>query len=150
MSHTFTRTLVHVVFSTKDREPLIADSIRQRMHAYISGIIRESDGEAMLVNGTSDHVHILILLPPHRSIAEMVRLIKSNSSKWIHETYPEHGAFAWQTGYAAFSVSESNSAQVLGYIAAQEVQHRRVSFPEEYLGFLRKHGIAFDQQHIWD
>ena len=150
MAQSFSRILVHLIFSTKHREPLIDTEIRHRLHAYVSGIIRESGGEALLVGGTADHVHALMTLPATRSISEMVRLIKANSTKWIHETHPDHADFGWQDGYAAFSVSESNVAKVAGYIAGQELHHRKMLFQEEYLGFLRKHGVAVDERYVLD
>ncbi len=150
MPYTYSRTLIHLIFSTKGREPSIAAEIRQRLHAYIAGVIRESGGEALLIGGTVDHVHILMLLSPMCSVAEIVRVIKTNSSKWLHDVHPEHAEFAWQTGYAVFSVSESNADKVAGYIASQEAHHHKVSFHDEYIGFLRKHGIVFDERYVWD
>jgi REP element-mobilizing transposase RayT len=138
-----------LIFSTKDREPLIAETIRTELWAYMAGVIRESGGEALIVNGASDHAHVLMLLPTVRSVSEMVRLIKSNSSKWVRET-ARKSAFAWQRGYAAFSVSQSNLQGVSKYIAEQEEHHRKKSFQEEYRGFLEKHGFAFDERYMWD
>jgi len=119
------------------------------LHAYIAGIIRKVDGEALAINGTSDHVHAQILLPVSRSISEMVRLIKANSSKWLREEHRKQ-KFGWQRGYAVFSVSESLEGRVREYINGQEKHHRKVGFQEEYIKFLQKHGVAYDERYVWD
>ncbi len=149
MPHTYSRILIHLIFSTKNRAPVIERSFREKLFAYIAGIIRQSGGEAIAVNGAADHVHAFLILPMTRSISEMVRLIKSNSSKWVHDTHRKP-AFGWQRGYAAFSVSQSNLGRVGGYVDGQEEHHRKIPFQDEYLGFLRKHGIAFDAGFVWD
>ena len=149
MPHTYSRTLLHIVFSTKDRKPLIAATFRKRLHAYIAGIIQRSDGHALIVNGTDDHIHILIALPAARSLSEMVRLIKSNSSKWIHETLKQM-EFRWQRGFSAFSVSESNSSRVRAYIEHQEEHHRKSTFQDEYRKLLERHEIECDERFMWD
>lgn len=149
MPHTYSRILVHLIFSTKDREPVIDSEVRPKLWAYIAGIIRESGGGAISVNGAAEHVHAVFVLPARRSVSEMVRLVKSNSSKWMHETHRRSG-FGWQRGYAAFSVSQSVLPAVAEYIAEQEEHHRKKSFHEEYKGFLEKHGVSFDERYMWD
>ena len=104
----------------------------------------------MLINGTADHVHLLLRLPPTVSVSEAMRVLKTNSSRWIHEKWKSRRAFGWQIGYAAFSVSQSNASAVLQYIAAQEEHHRKVSFQQELVGFLKKHGIEYDERYIWE
>ena len=149
MAHTFTNLLVHLVFSTKDRRPSIDAQLKPTLFPYMGGIVREMKGKALAVNGTENHVHILAKLPSTLSIAEVVRVLKTNSSRWVHEKgYAGHG-FAWQVGYGAFSVSQSNVESVIRYIATQEEHHRNVSFQDEYLSFLRKHEIEFDERYIW-
>lgn len=124
---------------------MITKSVRQRLYGYIRGILQERGGQVVAIGGTPDHVHILLELPPSMPIAEAVRLIKCNSSKWLHETFPTHGAFAWQTGYAGFTVSRSVVDKVVAYINNQEDHHRTQGFDAEFVAFLRRHGIAYDQ-----
>ena len=142
MPQSFVRLFVHVIFSTKDRQPTISYEVRPRLFGYLGGIIRECHGEPIIVNGVADHVHILMAMPPEKSISEMLRLIKSNSSKWVHEQFPSMKRFAWQNGYAAFGVSASNIDQVRLYIMDQEEHHRKRTFAEEYEAILSKHGFV--------
>ena len=104
---------------------------------------------ALIVNGTPDHVHMLVRMPTLCSVAEMVRVVKANSSRWVHEKWPNHRYFGWQTGYGAFSVSPSNVNAVTKYIAEQEEHHRRTSFQEEFLAFLQKNGVMYDERYLW-
>lgn len=150
MAHTFTSLLVHVIFSTKDRRPLLDVDLRPRLLPYIGGIVREAGGTPLVMNGVDDHVHLLLGLPALLSVADAMRLLKTNSSRWVHEQWPQRRAFAWQAGYGAFSVSRSNVDEVERYIAQQEEHHRRLTFQEEYLTFLRRHGIEFDERYVWD
>jgi REP element-mobilizing transposase RayT len=149
MAHTSANVLVHVIFSTKQRRPLIRPAIKSDLHAYLGGIVREMGATALLVNGTGDHVHMLIRMPPACPLADLARVVKTNSSRWIHECWPEYPDFAWQTGYGAFSVSASTLPQVTAYIAKQEEHHRTRSFQEEFVAFLKKNGIAYDERYIW-
>ena len=149
MGHTASNILVHIIFSTKSRSPLITDDIADDLRAYMGGIIREMDGRALAINGVSDHVHLLVRVPAARSIAEVMRVVKANSSKWVHEKWPERKTFAWQSGYGAFSVSESNLGAVQRYIARQEQHHQKQSFQEEFLQFLKKNNVAYDERYIW-
>jgi putative transposase len=146
MPHTFTNLLTHAVFSTKDRAPLIKPEIRPRLHAYLGGIVREAQGTAFIVNGTAEHVHLLISLPPTLSLADAMRVLKTNSSRWMNED--QRVPFAWQSGYGAFSVSRSNAEAVSRYIARQEEHHRKISFREELIAFLRRHEIEFDERYV--
>ena len=149
MAHTFSNLLYHVVFGTKDREPSIDGELRSDLHAYLGGIIREIHGIAIMVNGTVDHVHALLKLPPTMAIADAIRIVKTNSSKWAHEKH-DRTRFAWQSGYSAFSVSESGAQRVRTYIAQQEEHHRRKTFAEEYLEFLKKHRVAYDPRYVFE
>ncbi len=150
MAHTFSNLLTHVIFSTKRRIPLIAAEIKNELHAYMGGIIRQLNGQPIRIDGTSDHVHLLLRLPPDVSVSETLRILKTNSSRWVHERWPSRRAFGWQAGYSAFSVSQSNASKVLKYITSQEEHHRRVSFEEEFLAFLKKHRIQYDKLYLWD
>lgn len=149
MAHTFTNLLTHAIFSTKDRRPCIKAEIKTELHAYIGGIVRELRGKALLINGTADHVHLLFDLPPSVSVSEALRIVKANSSRWVHDKWDRRYPFGWQTGYAAFSVSQSNVPGVLKYIANQEKHHRKISFKEELLAYLKKHNIPYDERFIW-
>ena len=140
----------HLVFSTKSRRPQITADLGRRLYDYLGGIIKGERGLLCAAGGSEDHVHLLVSLPSQPSVADWLRLIKTNSSKWVHETFPQHRAFAWQSGYAAFSVSRSNDAEVCRYIAAQADHHRRKTFQEELLEFLHRHGIAFDERYLWE
>jgi REP element-mobilizing transposase RayT len=150
MAHTFTNLLTHVIFSTKDRKPFLTDDIRPRVFAYMGGIVRDLNSKALIINGPADHAHLLISSSPTIALSELMRLLKTNSSKWIHETFSELSDFAWQTGYAAFSVSASNREQVERYIANQEEHHKTVTFQEEFIAFLTRHGISYDPKYIWE
>jgi REP-associated tyrosine transposase len=114
------------------------------------GILRELDGNTSIINGTSDHVHLLVQFPPGLSLSDAMRILKTNSSKWIHDRWPARSKFAWQTGYGAFSVSKSSAGAVFGYIADQEEHHRRKTFQEEFLEYLKKHEIDYDERYIWE
>jgi putative transposase len=147
---TSTNLLVHFIFGTKGRRPCITVEIASDLQAYLGGIIREMGGAALLTNGVADHLHTLARVPAICSVAETARVVKTNSSRRVHERWPNHGEFAWQTGYGAFSVSESNASQVRRYIARQAEHHKKVSFQEEYVRFLRKNGIFVDERYLWD
>jgi putative transposase len=147
LSHTAGNLVLHLIFSTKDRRPFIIPEIRADLFAYLGGIVREMHGTALIINGTCDHVHMLIRIRPVQAAAEIARIVKTNSSRWVHENY--NLRFAWQTGYGAFSVSESNVPAVSRYISMQEEHHKKVTFQEEYVTFLKKNKIAYDERYIW-
>ncbi|HEX8890775.1 MAG TPA: IS200/IS605 family transposase [Pyrinomonadaceae bacterium] len=149
MAHTYTNLLTHIIFSTKDRTPLIDAELKPKLFSYMGGIIREMRGTALIINGITDHLHLLVGLPPTISMSEAMRVLKTNSSKWVHEMSKMRQTFGWQSGYGAFSVSQSNALAVSEYIAHQEEHHRRVSFQEEFVSFLKKHGIEYDERFIW-
>jgi REP element-mobilizing transposase RayT len=148
--HTYTNLLTHVTFSTKERKFFITDDLRPRLFAYMGGIVREVHGTALAVGGTDDHVHLLLVLPPTVALSDTMRVLKTNSSRWVHETFPERAAFAWQDGYGGFSVSESNRETVKAYIANQGAHHRRMTFKEELIALLDRHGIDYDEARLWD
>jgi REP element-mobilizing transposase RayT len=148
VAQTLGNVVIHLVFSTKERKPLIAPDIRSSLFAYLGGIIRELRGTALIVNGTSDHVHMLIRIRPAHSIAEVARIVKANSSGWMRKG--GHTEFAWQSGYGVFSVSESSIPAATKYIAHQEEHHKKYSFQEEFVAFLKKNNVAYDERYIWD
>ena len=150
MPHTFTNLLVHSIFSTKERSPVINSDLKPRLFGYMGGIIRESKGTLIAANGPADHVHLLMLMPQDTALSDLMRVVKANSSRWVHQEWPGLRAFAWQVGYGAFSVSQSNTETVKQYIAEQEEHHRRVSFQEEFVAFLKRHGISYDERFIWE
>jgi putative transposase len=148
VSHTSGNILLHLIFSTLGRRPLIKPDFRADLFAYLGGIVREMQGTALIISGTADHVHALVRVRPAQSAAEVARVIKANSSKWVRAKWSSE--FAWQTGYGVFSVSESNVAAVTKYIAGQEEHHRRHSFQEEFVAFLKKNNVAYDEKYVWD
>ena len=148
MPVTYTNLVYHVVFSTKDRQPLIEDAIRERLYAYIGGLVRAQGGLLMEIGGMPDHVHLLARFRPDASIADMVRLIKANSSKWMNERPEALERFQWQAGYGAFSVSESRIPAVCVYIQSQKEHHARVSLKDELMALLQKNRIEFDERYL--
>ena len=149
MPHSFTSLLVHIIFSTKNRARDLTPDLAARLFTYMAGIIRERKGVPVIVNGPEDHVHLLVHVPATESIADLLRVLKTNSSRWVHEQFPERRLFGWQAGYGAFTVSGSRTAAVTDYIAAQQEHHRQVTFQEEFLTFLRKNGIDYDERDLW-
>jgi REP element-mobilizing transposase RayT len=149
MSHTYTYLATHIVFSTKDRLPVITSDFKPKLWAYLNGIVANLGGKAIAINGMADHAHLLVLLPPTIAMAEALRMLKANSSKWVHENQREQGKFVWQSGYAAFSVSKSGIEDVVRYIETQEEHHRKFSYQDELLALLHKHEVEYDPRYIW-
>ncbi len=150
MPQSLARLHVHLVFSTKHRERLITDSVRDALHAYMATVLKNLGCPPILINSVPDHVHILFELARTVSVSQAVEEVKKSSSKWIKTQGTEFSFFAWQAGYGAFSVSESNVSTVRNYIARQQEHHRQKSFQEEYRAFLERHGVAYDEQYVWD
>ena len=150
MPHSFTHILIHYVFSTKNRQPFLTEDIRLRVFNYMGGIARKNDIQPQIIGGVEDHVHMLVLLPKTLSIAKAIQLVKGGSSKWIHNEFPRLRDFAWQIGYGAFSVGLSNKENVMNYIKHQKEHHRKKTFQEEFLEFLKAHNIEYDERYIWD
>lgn len=140
----------HCVFSTKQRHPLISTELRARLWPFLGGIARQNQMKALEIGGMPDHVHILLSLPSTLSIAKALQLIKGGSSKWVHETFPEHRFFRWQVKYGAFAVSVSQIDNIVQYIKDQEVHHRKMTFQEEFLALLKKHRVEYDERYLWD
>jgi putative transposase len=147
--HSYVSCHIHYVFSTKGRRKTISPEIKERLWVYMGGIARENKMKALVVGGTSDHVHIPLVLSSTISVAKAIQLIKGASSKWVSDTFPTLRQFAWQEGYGAFSVSVSGIDDTIAYIQAQDEQHRARTFEEEFLAFLKKHKIAYDERYIW-
>ena len=147
MPQSFASLHCHIVFSTKHRQPRIKPDVQPRLFEYIGVILRNHSSRLIAAGGTPDHVHLLASLG--RTVADAVRLVKSNSSGWLHDELAL-ADFRWQDGYRAFAVSYSNIEQVRSYLANQEQHHRGVSFQEEFVEFLRRHDLQWDERYIWD
>ncbi len=150
MGHTFSRILLHVVFSTQGRRNILYKNMRGKMLAYIQGIARNEGVQIIKSGAVDEHIHLLLETKPAHSPSDIVRKIKSNTSKWIHETYPNLRDFAWQRGFSAFSGSESALPEVIRYINNQEEHHHRISFGEELKRFFDRHKIQYDPKHYLD
>ena len=150
MSQTHHGLLIHVVFSTKERYPLIRDDWRDELFAYIGCTVREHKAVLLKSGGIEDHIHLLVKIHPSFAIADTVRHLKANSSRWIDEQRKVNCRFEWQRGYGAFSVSQSMSKAVKRYISNQREHHQRQPFRDKYLELLRRHEIEFDEQYVFD
>jgi putative transposase len=149
MPQSFASLHCHVVFSTKHRQSLITDELQPRLFEYVGGIMRNNSSSLIAAGGMPDHVHLLVSLGRTVSIADALRLTKSNSSAWIHDELrmPD---FQWQNGYGAFAVSFSNLEQVRTYLANQHEHHRVHTFQDEFRELLRRHGLEWDERYVWD
>lgn len=150
MGHTFSNILIQVIFSTKNREPLIRTAFRERLYEYMCGVARNEFGHVLCIGGMADHIHGLLVVNPRVSISDAIGKWKSLSSGWVNRELPDFAPFYWQAGYGAFSVSKSRKTDVMEYIAKQEAHHRGRSFQEEYLELLKRHGIEFEADRVWD
>ena len=149
MSQSLALVLVHIIFSTKNRMPfLLPVELRSEVHAYLTGILRGLECEPLQVGGVENHIHILCGLSRKIALADLVKNLKTSSTKIIRSK--GHGRFSWQSGYGAFSVSQSARESVFSYIAKQEIHHRSINFQDEFRALLNKHGIRFDERYVWD
>ncbi|MGD0745138.1 MAG: IS200/IS605 family transposase [Verrucomicrobiota bacterium] len=148
-SMSYVSSYFHCVFSTKERRPLITAALRDRLWPFLGGIARQNKMKAIAVGGVEDHVHILLSLPSTMAIFKALQLIKGGSSKWIHETFPEHREFTWQEEYGAFSASVSQLDKTIEYIKGQEEHHRKMTFQAEFLTLLKKHRIEYNERYLW-
>jgi len=149
VANTYFALNVHAVFCTKNRQPCIVDEFEEHLWEYLGGIVRQNGMKALSIGGVPDHVHVLISLPPSVSVAKAMQLIKGGSSKWVHDNFPRHRTFAWQPGYAAFSVSTSLIQDNDAYIRNQKEHHRKKTFQEEYISFLKKNHVDYDERYLW-
>ena len=150
MASTYANLLYHLVFSTKNRIPLITQTMQPDLYSYVGGIFRGKGGTLLEIGGMTEHVHLLTKLKPTKSISEKLNRIKANSSKWVNEEKPKMRKFGWHDRYAAFSVSESQVESLRHYIQDQENHHRRQSYQDEFRALLERHGIEFDERYLWD
>ncbi len=149
MAHTYTNILIHALFSTKERQPWLSVEVKEEVFCYLGGAINQLGGQSLLVNGPPNRVHLLFVQPPTLSIADIMEKVKANSSGWVKRRWPNRRYFGWQSGYTAFSVSQSQVERVKRYIANQEEHHRRITFQEEVLALLKKHGIEYDPRYVF-
>ncbi len=149
MPQSLAKNTIHLIFSTKNRRPWLTEPMRPRICAYLAGIFQEWDSPAVVIDGHDDHVHALFLLNKNHPLKKIVEEVKKGSSKWIKTLGTELTDFAWQNGYGAFSVSESNVPEVKKYIERQAEHHRRMSFQDELRQLLARHGISVDERYLW-
>jgi len=145
MAQTFAQIFLHIIFSTKQRRPSLNEAWRNELFAYMGGIVRSLGGKALLINGVADHLHLLLSLPASVAPADAVRVIKARSSTWARS---RDRSFAWQSGYAAFSVSQSQTVQVRRYIARQQEHHTRIRFEDELVSLLQRHQMEYDERYL--
>ena len=150
MPQSLSRVILHIIFSTKNREPWLDSEVQPRMQAYLATICRDVGADFVRVGGVADHVHIVTTLPRTLSQAQFIEQIKKASSKWIKALAAGYRGFFWQRGYGAFSVSPSQLEAVLEYVETQQEHHRTRTFQEEYRELLRKHEVDFDERYVWD
>jgi putative transposase len=142
------KILVHVIFSTKNREPVIPREIRPKLHAYIGGILENLRCPSLQTGGTADHVHVVLSLARTHSLADVVEEVKKSYSKWLKQQGVD--SFFWQAGYGAFSIGESQLPALISYVAQQEQHHQHLSFQEEFRRLLQRYGLAYDERYVWD
>ncbi len=150
MSHSYSSSYFHCVFSTKERQGLITPELQARLFPYLGGIAKKNKMKLITVGGMPDHVHLLLSLPKTMAISKGLQLIKGGSSKWIHETFPNHRGFAWQSGYGAFSIGVSDIERTKRYIKNQAEHHKKRGFKDEFLIFLKKNKIEYEERYVFD
>ena len=148
MATTFSNLLYHIVFSTKDRAPSIREDVQGLLYGYLGGILANEEGLLLEIGGMPDHVHLLVKLRTDRPVADIVRLIKANSSRWMNREHPGADHFEWQAGYGVFSVSTSQVDVLRRYIRNQADHHARIPFREELIELLRRHGVEYDERFL--
>jgi putative transposase len=149
VANTYASLHYHVIFSTKNREPWLLPHIEQRIWEFIGGIARTHRMTALQVGGVEDHIHALVTAPPTMAPCQIAQYLKADSSKWMHEEFSRLWNFGWQDGYGAFTVNKSNIPNVISYIQNQREHHRKKTFQEEYLDFLRQNGVEYDERYLW-
>jgi putative transposase len=149
MAQTLVSLLVHIIFSTKNREEIITPEIEPDLYSFIGGILKNNKSKLLAANGTTDHIHLLVSLGKTISLSELVGDIKRDSSVWMKVQDRNFENFYWQDGYGAFSIGQSQVATVKNYIAKQKVKHRKVNFQTEFRDFLKKYEVVYDEQYVW-
>jgi putative transposase len=150
MPQSLSFVLVHIIFTTKDRKPVLDDLVRPALYAYLATVARNLKCECYRVGGVADHVHLAVRLSRMMNAAELVETLKSSSSKWLKTQSPKLTKFAWQRGYGAFSVGPADLEMLIQYIDNQETHHRKITFQDELRAFLAKYGVDFDERYLWD
>ena len=150
MPQSLAQVLVHLIFSTKNRDPLLPDEIRSELHPYMATILTGMDSSAILINSVEDHAHVFFHLSKNRALCDVIESLKKDSSKWIKTKARTYRNFHWQTGCGAFSVSQSNVAQVVKYVAEQKEHHRRHTFQGKFHAFLKRYQVPYDGRYVWD
>jgi REP element-mobilizing transposase RayT len=150
MPQSLSSILIHLVFSTKNREPFIAPAIETELYPYLATIFREHDSPSLIIDGTADHIHVLFALARTITVADLVEEVKTGSSRWIKIKGREFKNFHWQRGYGAFSIGQSNVEHSKRYIRNQKQHHRQMTFEDEYRTFLKRYKVGFDEQYVWD
>ncbi len=150
MPQSLSSVLIHLIFSTKNREPFITPSIELELHPYLAKVFRELKSPSLAINGMPDHIHVLFSLARVITIAELLQEVKTETSKWIKTKGSRFNNFHWQRGYGAFSIGQSQVKEVKRYIDGQKEHHRRVTFQEEYRLFLKAYGVEYDERYVWD
>ncbi len=148
MQQSLANILIHVIWSTKERRPLISDSVRAGLHGYMAGILKNIESPALVMNSVTDHVHVLCQLSKNLAACKLVEDVKKNSSKWMKEQGVSD--FSWQNGYGVFSVSESNAGAVRNYIKRQAEHHRKRDFKDEFREFCKRYNVPMDERYVWD
>lgn len=150
MAQSLAKIYVHLIFSTKNREPTIPDHLRPTLHSYMGGILRDNECVPVEINTEPDHAHVLFILARTEALSDGVGHLKKGATNWLHEQAENLGGFYWQNGYGAFSVSQSGVDDVQTYIREQREHHRRLLFQEEFRGILKKYKIEFDERYVWE
>ena len=150
MPQSLAKVYLHSVFSTKHRQPLITSAVEDPLYAYMGGVIKNLGSAPLIINGVSDHIHILSTLPRTTTIAKYLEEVKKSSSKWIKTKGSEFKNFAWQSGYATFSVGQSEIETISEYIRKQKEHHKKLTFKEEVIRFLEEYGIEYNEEYLWD
>ena len=150
MPGTYSQLLLHIVTSTKHRTPWISATVAERLYPYIGGIVRAEKGVLYEIGGVEDHLHMYLRWRPDGRVSDLMRTVKAGSSKWMHDTFPELAAFAWQEGYSVFSVAKSQEDVLKRYILGQVEHHKTEDFKSELLRTFRAHGVAFDERYVFD
>jgi REP element-mobilizing transposase RayT len=150
MGQSLVKNYMHIVFSTKERQPYIDEKISEEVHVYLGGICKQLECQPIKIGGFTDHFHILCLLSKKVALVKLIEDVKSHSSKWLKTKGADYQEFYWQTGYGAFSVNPSEVELAIEYISNQKARHTKLSFQDEYRAFLKKYNVEFDERYLWE
>lgn len=149
MSHTYTQLNYHLIWSTKNRESMIFPTFQERLYQYIGGFFRKSNAKCLEIGGVADHIHMLVGIPQTIAVADLIRDVKTSSTKWLRQDVLQNRSFAWQERYGAFTASHSHVDPITEYIRTQAEHHKTVTFKEEFLRILDKNGVEYDEKYLW-